>query len=183
MQPLTWNSLIQHLTVSIIQLKLLWWPQKAAVEPAVNSLQSAEHGAAGYPPVILQKKPSHILASALFFLVFLGGGRKQIGGSGLRRIHKIYNKHKEEGKRGRIKRKKRRGVEEGCCNQGRALLEVQTDAGCAGGPWWSAAPLLSHQTIYSFKTRAADGKEEETALLAAPRRSMPYRNLEDFIKR
>lgn len=63
--------------MSIIQLKLLWWPQKPAVEPAVNSLHSAEHGAAGYPPVILQKKLSHILTLALFFLVFSkGGGNK-----------------------------------------------------------------------------------------------------------
>ena len=42
--------------------------------------------------------------------------------------------------------------EEDCCNQGWALLEVQTDAGCACGPWWSAVLLLSRQTIYTQNT-------------------------------
>lgn len=42
--------------------------------------------------------------------------------------------------------------EEDCCNQGWALLEVQTDAGCACGPWWSAVLLLSRQTIYTQST-------------------------------
>lgn len=42
--------------------------------------------------------------------------------------------------------------EEDCCNQGWALHEVQTDAGCACGPWWSAVLLLSRQTIYTQTT-------------------------------
>lgn len=42
----------------------------------------------------------------------------------------------------------RGGREEDRCNQGWALVQVQTDAGCARGPWWSAVLLLSHQTIY-----------------------------------
>lgn len=45
-------------------------------------------------------------------------------------MHKMYNKHKEEFKRGRMKR---RGRREAAVIRTERHSRLQTDAGCAGG--------------------------------------------------